>query len=169
MSRPLPARVPEPLLAVLRADPGAPSVDGLTLLLLTIRDDGWPHQAMLSVGEIAVPSPDRVRLAIWPRSTATANLRARPQATLTAVVDGVGYALFLERDAVGELAPPTDAATSGDGGPGAGALTRFDLRVVGVRADEAPYARLIDGVRFALNDREATVARWRRTREELGA
>lgn len=155
MSRPLDPAVPAPLRALLDADPGDPAVDGFTLLLLTPREDGWPHQAMLSVGEVACEAqPDRLRLAVWPRSTSTQNLRARERATLTAVVDGVSYALFLAVEQVGDL-------PSG--------LVRFDTRVAAATADEAPYARLESGVRFTLNDREDVLARWRATRQELVA
>lgn len=151
MSRPLDPVVPPALRTLLDADPGDAAVDGFTLLLLTTRADGWPHQAMLSVGEIAVIADNRLKLAVWPGSTSTANLRERGQATLTAVVDGVAYALFLRAE------PTADV----------GALACFDARVSRATADEAPYARLDHGVRFTLNDRDGTIARWRSIREEL--
>jgi len=158
VSRPLDPLVPAPLRALLDADPADPAVDGLTLLLLTTRADGWPHQAMLSVGEVACPAPDRLSLAVWPQSSSTRNLRERGRATLTAVVGGVSYLLRLEVEEGGELRTPL-----------AGTLARFGARVVAVVADEAPYARLEDGVRFTLNDRDATLPRWREVKEALTA
>jgi len=161
MSRPLDPVVPAPLRALLAADPGDPAADGFTLLLLTVREDGWPHQAMLSVGEVAAGGgPDALALAVWSGATSTRNLRATGRATLTAVVDGVAYALFLDARAAGELAVAAGEATT--------TLARFDARVAAATADEAPYARLEHGVRFALTDRDATLARWRATRAELG-
>lgn len=160
MSRPLHPAVPAPLRALLDADPGDPAVDGFTLLLLTPRGDGWPHQAMLSVGEVAPgAAPDQLALAVWSGSTSTRNLRASGQATLTAVLDGVSYALFLETTETGEL-----SVAAGDV---AMRLARFEARVTAATADEAPYARLEHGVRFTLTDRDDTLARWRATREEL--
>lgn len=160
MSRPLDPVVPAPLRALLEADPGDPAVDGFTLLLLTPRADGWPHQAMLSVGEVAPgAAPDRLELAVWPGSTSTRNLRASGRATLTAVHDGVSYALLLEASETGELSVAAGEATM--------RLARFAARVVAASADEAPYARLEHGVRFRLKDRDETLARWRATREEL--
>ncbi|MDW5596884.1 hypothetical protein VSS74_21230 [Conexibacter stalactiti] len=155
MSRPLDPLVPEALRTLLAADPGDAAVDGFTLLLLTTRADGWPHQAMLSVGEVvcAPGADDLLTLAVWPGATSTANLRERGRATLTAVVDGVAYALFLAVEAAGDV----------------GRLARFDARVVAASADEAPYARLDGGIRFTLTDRDATIDRWRATREELAA
>ncbi|MBB4661836.1 pyridoxamine 5'-phosphate oxidase family protein [Conexibacter arvalis] len=156
MSRALDPVVPPPLRALLDADPGAEAADGFTLLLLTTRADGWPHQAMLSVGEVACAGDDRLALAVWPSSSSTANLRERGRATLTAVVDGVSYLLRLDVREAGELATPLG-----------GTLARFDARVVAAVADEAPYARLEDGVRFTLNDRDATLTRWREVKEAL--
>ena len=156
MSRLLDPRVPAPLRALLDADPDDPAVDGFTLLLLTTRADGWPHQAMLSVGEVACVAPDRLALAVWPASSSTENLRERGRATLTAVVGGVSYLLRLAVEEAGELRTPL-----------AGTLARFDARVAAVSADEAPYARLDHGVRFTLRDRDATLPRWREVKGAL--
>lgn len=158
MSRPLDPVVPAPLAALLDADPAAPEADGFTLLLLTARADGWPHQAMLSVGEVACTGEDRLALAVWPGSSSTANLRERGRATLTAVVDGVSYLLRLEVAEAGALTTPL-----------AGTLARFDARVAAAVADEAPYACLEAGVRFTLNDRDATLPRWREVKGALAA
>ncbi|MCY4087836.1 MAG: hypothetical protein OXG37_13380 [Actinomycetia bacterium] len=49
----------------------------VTALLGTTNDDGWPHVAMMSVGELAAVDPHRPRAALWRSSTATANLGAR--------------------------------------------------------------------------------------------
>lgn len=161
MSRTLDPVIPPALRALLDADPGAAAVNGFTLLLLTTRADGWPHQAMLSVGEVApvAGAGNRLTLAVWPGATSTANLRERGRATLTAVVDGVAYALFLRAEPAGDIAVA--------GGGGGAALARFDAQVERVTADEAPYARLDHGIRFTLVDRDGTVARWRQTREAL--
>jgi len=156
MSRPLPAAVPPAVRALLDADPGDPLADGVTLLLLTVRDDGWSHQAMISVGEVVAVGEDALRLAVWPGSTSTHNLRERRRATLTAVIDGVAYTLFLAVEPCGELETPL-----------AGKLDRFDARVRAASADEAPYATLESGVRFRLKDRDSVLARWREAREEL--
>jgi hypothetical protein len=158
VSRLLDPAVPAPLAALLDADPADPAVDGFTLLLLTTRADGWPHQAMLSVGEVACAGADRLTLAVWPGSSSTENLRERGRATVTAVVGGVSYLLRLAVEETGELITPL-----------AGRLARFDARVLAAVADEAPYARLEGGVRFTLNDRDATLPRWREVKGALAA
>src|SRR5215207_8686012 len=56
--------------------------EGLTILLLTTTEAGWPHLAMLSVGEIVAAGARELRLALWVNSTATTNLARTGQATL---------------------------------------------------------------------------------------
>jgi hypothetical protein len=155
MSRAIGSRLPAPL-----ADALAPAqiadAEGFTLLLLSVDDAGWPHQAMLSLGEVTVVDPGRLRLALWPGSTCTRNLTARSPATLTCVVGGKSYAIRLAVRRLDDLqvgAGPTLAA--------------FDAQIEGISADEAPYAVLEAGVRFRLNDREAVLARWADTRRAL--
>ena len=37
--------------------------------LLTVSEDQWPHQAMISMGEVIAINPHQLRLALWPRYT----------------------------------------------------------------------------------------------------
>lgn len=157
MSRQIGADLPAPLLAAL-APTGMAEAEGFTLLLLSVDHDGWPHQAMLSVGEVAVLDPAHLRLALWSRSTTTQNLTARPTATLTCVVAPTSYAIRVLTQRGEDLRL------------GAGiVLACFDASIEGISADEAPYAILESGVRFRLNDREQVFARWAATRKALGA
>ena len=146
--------VPEPLMAVL--GPRGEAVEGLTLLLLTVRADGFPHVAMLSCGEVVALGECRVALALWPSSTAAGNLARTGCATLAAVVDGVSWSLRLEGEEAGVVETPL-----------AGRLRRFDLGVVAAASDEAPYAVLESGVTFRLKDPEAVLPRWAQVRAAL--
>lgn len=148
--------VPAPLLARLDADVGRPEAEGFTILVLTSSSNGWPHVAMISVGEVVVAADGVLRLALWPTSTAARNLSSERRGTLAAVVDAVSYQLRVAVEDRAELETPL-----------AGRLVCFTLRVEEVRADEAPYAVLESGVRFRLKDPAATVARWREVRAEL--
>src|SRR5437868_382048 len=49
--------------------------------LLTVGEEGWPHVALLSVGEVLAASDTEVRLALWPDSQTTANVRRTSRAT----------------------------------------------------------------------------------------
>lgn len=149
MTRWLGPGLPEPLLAALADDPG--DHVGLTFLLLTATDDGWPHLAMLGAGELWALSPGELRLALWPSSTATANLERGGRATVAAVLDGTSYSVRVRATRAADIE----------------ALACFHARVEDVGADVVPYAVLESGVRFSLTDPGATIARWRRVRDAL--
>lgn len=154
MSEPLDAIVPSAILAALDDDQLERSV-GLTFLLMTVCDDGWPHAALLSVGEFVADGTDRVAIALWPHSTATANLRDRGRATLNAVLDGTSYVLRVATAPIGEVKTPH------------GPLAGFAGSVVAASADRVAYATLECGVRFQLRDPARTLERWAATRVAL--
>jgi hypothetical protein len=148
MSRALEPVVPPALRQALDADPRGDGSD-LTVLVLVVREDGWPHLAMVSAGELVALDGRRLRLALWPGSTAAARLAAGGPVTLSAVVDGTSYALRGSVRRRGEVETPRS-----------GRLACFDIAVEAVTADEAPYAVLESGVRFRLKDPSDTLARW---------
>ena len=153
MSTALEPRVPAEVRAALDADPDPHA--GLTLLLLTV-SEGWPHQAMLSVGEVVALDESRLALALWPQSSAARALATDGRATLTLVLPPTSFALRVDAVAAGEIETPL-----------AGHRARFTATVVAAASDTAPYATLTSGVRFSLNDPGAVVARWREVREAL--
>ena len=157
MSRQLEPEVPTPLAALLESN-DLRGADGFTMLLMTMTPDGWPHLAMLSVGEVVANRGNRLRMALWPASTAARNLTPAGRATLAAVVDQTSYSVRLKIRRTGEVATPL-----------AGKLARFDAGVEAATADEAPYAVLEAGVRFRLKDPAATQARWAELRTALRA
>ena len=127
---------------------------GHTFLLLTARADAEPHAALLSAGEVLAVD-GRLRLALWPGSTTTANLTATGKATLLAVVPPATHHLRLEARRLPDL--------SVKGKPRA----FFEAEVVAVREDVVAYARVTSGIRFALVDQGATVASWRAAVEAM--
>src|SRR5437762_2738343 len=68
---------------------------GETFLLVTTDEQGWPHMAMLSVGELLARSPDRLEAALWLHSTATTNLERSGRGLLAVVADGAGFYIRL--------------------------------------------------------------------------
>lgn len=154
MSQLLETRVPEPL--SVRLAPDAPLCEGFTVLLITLSESGHPDVAMLSCGEVVVGDPHHVSLALWPRSTATANLSERPRCTLSAVADGTSWTVQLSTREAGEVTTPLS-----------GTLRRFEARPIQVKSDRAPYATLDSGVTFHLNDPERALPRWRELRAAL--
>ena len=154
MSKTLPAELPPSLAQAIAADPA--DAEGFTLLVIGVVD-GWPHEAMIGVGEI-VAVEDGVLLALWPSSTITRALTESGRCTVAAVVDGAAYSLRLTVERLDDISTPL-----------AGTLACFHGRVSGARADEAPYAILESGIRFRLRDREPVLARWREQRAALEA
>ena len=154
MSKPLPAEVPAALAQAIAAD--AASAEGFTLLVIGVVE-GWPHEAMIGVGEI-VTAGDGILLALWPSSTITRALTESSRCTLAAVVDGTAFSLRLTVERLDDISTPL-----------AGTLACFRGRVAAARADEAPYAILESGIRFRLRDRETVLARWSEQRAALEA
>jgi hypothetical protein len=155
VTRALEAVVPPALRAVLDDDDLARH-EGFTLQLMTVRDDGWPHVALLSVGEVVALDARLLRLAIWPGSTSATNLAARGRATLAAVLAPTSYLVRVSARPLGTLETPVG-----------GRLAAFEVVVEESAADEAPYAQLEAGVRYRLNDPQATLPRWHATRVAL--
>ena len=131
---------------------------GLTILVLSELEAGWPHLAMVSVGELVVGPDVRLALALWPTSTCAANLARTGRATLAVVVDGLAFSLRCHVDDELPITAGEDPAMRG-----------FVLRVIAAVEDAAPYADLLSGVTYRLHDAQATLARWRRTRAALAA
>lgn len=124
---------------------------GETILLLTVSNSGWPHLAMLSVGELVAVSPVELRLALWPGSETGDNLKRSGQATLMIVEGGAGHYVEVDVRATGDLVF--------EDGP----LDSFTCTVSKILADVVDYAILTTGIRFKLLKDDEVLGRWRRT------
>jgi hypothetical protein len=157
MARSIGDAIPPPIRPLFSGD-DLESREGLTFLVLTTTQEGWPHVAMIGVGEIVAVGPRDLRLALWPNSTATANLTQSGRVTLALVHDGVGYSLRCSA----ERGPDLPARRTGP-------LAFFRLHVVEVFEDVAPYATLNGGIMYRLNDPTTVVPGWRETIADLRA
>jgi len=124
---------------------------GETVLLLTVSESGWPHVAMLSVGELLATCPDEVRMALWKGTTTGNNLRRTSQGTLALVYGGAGH--YIELEVTGTAGLQVGTKT----------LDYFSCVVTKVLADVVGYATLTTGIRFELPRKEDVVSRWERT------
>lgn len=131
--------------------------EGETFIVLTISENGWPHVALLSVGEVLAQSTRELRLALWPKSETTANLRRTGIATLAAFWEGTAYYVEL---AIRPL--PRD-----DRMPGSQASFAADVQRV--LADTVGYAELTSGVRFRLKSKDEVMRHWHQTIQSLRA
>src|SRR5215831_6527614 len=123
---------------------------GLTVLLLTVDEAGWPRVAMLSAGEVLAAAPREIGVALWPDGTSAANLTRAGRATLALVHAGSGWYV--------RCAARREADLGLDGGR---ALAAFVLDVEEVLEDVVPYAALTTGIEFQLAEPERTLAAWR--------
>lgn len=131
---------------------------GLTFLLLTVDDEGWPRMAMLSVGEVLAAGPSTLRTALWLHSTATRNLTRDDRATLALVHAGAGYYLRCRA----RRGPDLDLGQDGR-------LAYFELNIEDVLEDAVTYAELTSGMTFRLHEPEQVLPRWERTIAALRA
>jgi len=125
---------------------------GLTVLLVTVRPDGWPNLALLSAGEVVVTSPSEVRLALWPSSTTTSNLRLQPKCTLALVHNNAAHYVHCLAAAQPDLVLARGSVRS-----------RFHLTVERHRVDVVGYATITSGITFELAHEQETVTSWQET------
>ena len=123
---------------------------GLTILLLTTSDEGWPQVAMLSVGEVLAVDDRRLRLALWVGSGSTANL-SRGRATVMLVVGAEAYYLRVRTRRLADLALSR------------GPRACFAAEVEDVLVDVVAYATVTTGIGFRLNQPEEVLPAWEET------
>jgi hypothetical protein len=151
MPRSLGSRLPGWLAALFDGADLAARV-GQTFLLLTTDDAGWPHLAMLSVGELVAEGDQVLRAALWLHSASTRNLEHDGRGLLALVADGAGYYLRLRASRGADL----DLGEHGR-------LAFFRLQVEDVLEDAVAYARLTGGITFELAQPEQVLPRWQQT------
>lgn len=128
---------------------------GFTLSLTTVDEQGWPRTALLGLAEVFAPDSRHLVLALWQTSRSSHCLRARGRAVLSFVFEGRFHQWRL-------LTRRSEApALAADAGHPVCHLMRLD----GGEAQGVPYATLTSGMRYALADEAATLARWR---EQMG-
>jgi len=120
-------------------------------VLATLDDEGWPHLAYLSAGEVLAHDARRLTFVLWPSSRSAANLVRVGRGVLHAVADGAVWETRLMSQ------PRADANE----------LAMFDAEVIDVRRHAAPYAEVTGLIGFRLHDAAATLDRWRRQIERM--
>ena len=118
----------------------------LVFELVTVGASGWPHVALLSVGEVVALDQGTIGLALWPGSTTTENLRNSGLGVLQVYHAGAAFRIRLEARPIAEAA--TDR------------LALFATTVRGVVRDAVSYARLTSGPTIELADTPKAVGRW---------
>lgn len=115
--------------------------------LSTIDAAGWPHAALLSAGDMVALPSERIRSALFPQSTTAKNLTRDGRLTLTLSLDG------------GMCEPRLRARELANSSPDV-PLAFFEAEVDAMRTHVAPYAKVTNGITFALNEPDAVLPRW---------
>ncbi|MDM5199027.1 pyridoxamine 5'-phosphate oxidase family protein [Fictibacillus enclensis] len=124
------------------------------MLLMTVTEDGWPHNAMVSAGEVVALDKEKLRLALWPGTTTTKNCIRTRKATLVAVYKGRVHYTRLALSPLGIL--------EGTKHP----LERFSAKIEFYKEDQAKYADITSGIQISLKDPSAVLTRWKETIQE---
>jgi hypothetical protein len=140
--------IPGPIADFLGGE-GLEAKTSLALRLSTVGADGWPHDALLSAGDVLALPGGRIRLAIHPGSGTAANLARDGRLTLTMPVNRGLCELRMKATKLGE-------------GTAEVPLAFLEARLRTTRHHEEPYADITSGVTVRLHDPDAVLARWRR-------
>jgi hypothetical protein len=116
--------------------------------LLTVSEDGWPHAAQLSVGEVLAIGPNLLLVATWPKTHTAENLRRDGRLTLSLVFNGALLEIRARATSKVEHQTKLDLAV-------------FQIKIESVIEHRSNYADVTTGVTFKLHDHERTFARWR--------
>jgi hypothetical protein len=125
---------------------------GSGIRLTTIDEDGWPHAALLSVGEVLATDPNHICFVISPHSTTTRNIERTGRLSMSIVYEGSMLEIRLL------------AKRSGDAGTGHNTAI-FQADVLTVQVHSVPYAELLTGVTYRLKEPDVIVQRWE---EQIG-
>jgi hypothetical protein len=129
---------------------------GEAIRVTTVDEDGWPHAAMLSVGEILAVDARHLVLAIWAHSKTTKNIERTGRISLALVHEGALWEIHLN-------AKKTAAEHAQD------KLAIFAAEVKNVRVHKVDYADVLTSVTYRLHDKDAVVKRWDKQIEVLRA
>ena len=149
MSRLLGAKLPDRLFEILKGEDITPHL-GKVVLLVTVDSQGFPHPAMLSLGEVAAKDKENIRLATYKGSTTSKNLRERGKVAMVFAEEGMTYYVKGEVTQLEEALPDLPS------------LSSFNLKVAQVIEDTEPQAPIISGIRFQLPEGQDLAAEARK-------
>ncbi len=121
---------------------------GDAIRLSTVGEDGWPHGAQLSFGEIIAVNRTELLAAIWPKSRTTENLKRDGRHTLTIAFGGGLLEMRCRAALIGQHLTALD-------------LSAFRITIESVDDHRSAYADVLSGVTFRLSDPVGTITRWR--------
>lgn len=146
--------IPEKLMALLSGEQ-LEAKQHEAFILQTVNEDGWPHSAMISVGEVIAIDDFTFRIALWPGTMTTMNLIRSEKAQLVIVHEGLVYYVKLKTK---HLSPQNADVHTRE---------RFTAHIHALKIDEAKYAEIQSGIKVRLYDPNTVIERWQSQIESL--
>ncbi|GLR10972.1 pyridoxamine 5-phosphate oxidase [Mixta theicola] len=155
-TRPEPiVELPEAVFSRLRGDIKPQAVNE-AVRLSTVDADGWPHAAQLSLGEVFAVDRQTLRVALWPHSHTTENLRRDGRLSVAMAYDrGI---IEMRGRAIQIAENETDLN-----------LAVFEIDIGNIQLHRSDYADVATGVTFKLHEPEKVEARWQHQRHALSS
>ncbi|KJH70920.1 PNPOx family protein [Aliterella atlantica] len=124
-----------------------PSKPMNAIRLSTVNEEGWAHASLLSVGEVLALPNAKIRFAISPRSSTTANLLRDGRVTMVIPFDKGVCEMRLRSQPIHKEV---------EGVP----LTFFEAQIKSIRHLVSAYADVESGETFSLHEPQAVFERW---------
>ena len=127
---------------------------GGAFVIIAAGEDGWPHAATVSVGEVLAVTSTDLLMTLYAGSRTTAAIAYSGRALLLTTDAGGVVRVGLEVRPLGEQT--SDGRRRG-----------FHCTVASVEIDTVNYARITHGLEFELLDEGAAIRRWKQQIEDL--
>lgn len=117
--------------------------------LSTVNQEGWVHASLLSVGEVLALPNAKIRFAISPKSSTTANLLRDGRLTMVIPFEKGVCEMRMRTQQINKEV---------EGVP----LSFFEAQIESIRHLVAAYADVVSGETFSLHEPHAVFERWER-------
>ncbi|MEB8061325.1 hypothetical protein [Staphylococcus xylosus] len=127
----------------------------IAMILQSITSEGYPHSAMVSVGEVIALDSEHLRIALWPQTQTSISLAEKRKSNLIIIYNNM--VSYLELDIT--LLPSLDNEVY--------ERTRFEATIKSIRQDVAKYADITSGITVEMHEPEQVLNRWNIILQEL--
>ncbi|MEJ7451031.1 pyridoxamine 5'-phosphate oxidase family protein [Staphylococcus xylosus] len=127
----------------------------IAMVLQSITSEGYPHSAMVSVGEVIALDSEHLRIALWPQTQTSISLAEKRKSNLIIIYNNM--VSYLELDIT--LLPSLDNEVY--------ERTRFEATIKSIRQDIAKYADITSGITVEMHEPEQVLNRWNIILQEL--
>lgn len=127
----------------------------IAMILQSITSEGYPHSAMVSVGEVIALDSEHLRIALWPQTQTSISLAEKRKSNLIIIYNNM--ISYLELDIT--LLPSLDNEVY--------ERTRFEATIKSIRQDIAKYADITSGITVEMHEPEQVLNRWNIILQEL--